>query len=76
MSRGDCIYLQVMVQCYLRGLDSRSLAEKAGMSYTSLRRKLRGISPMNLDEAKKIQTALNCGMSLDELFSTRERRAA
>lgn len=76
MLRGDCIYIQVMVQCYLRGYTSRMLAEKAGISYTAIRRKLRGLSPMNLDEAKKIQKALNCGMSLDELFSTRERQAA
>ena len=27
--RGECIYLQVMVQMYLKGWDSRTLAEQA-----------------------------------------------
>ena len=67
--RGDCIYMQVMVQMYLKGWDSRMLADQAGMSYTSIRRKLRGLSPLHLEEAKRIQRALNCGMSMEELFS-------
>lgn len=67
--RGDCIYMQVMVQMYLKGWDSRMLADQAGMSYTSIRRKLRGLSPLHLEEAKRIQRALNCGMSMEELFT-------
>lgn len=67
--RGDCIYMQVMVQMYLKGWDSRMLADQAGMSYTSIRRKLRGLSPLYLEEAKRIQRALNCGMSMEELFT-------
>ena len=76
--RGECIYVQVMVQLYLLGWDCRVLAKKSGIPYTSLRRKLRGISPMHLEEAKKIQKALDCGMTLDALFETRtkEGRAA
>ena len=61
--RGDCVYLQVMVQMYLRGWDSRELAEKAGLSYTSIRRKLRGMSPMHLEEARSIQKALKLMLS-------------
>ena len=67
--KGDCIYMQVMVQMYLKGWDSRMLADQAGMSYTSIRRKLRGLSPLHLEEAKRIQRALNCGMSMEELFT-------
>ncbi len=73
--RGDCVYMQVMVQMYLRGWDSRELAEKAGLSYTSIRRKLRGMSPMHLEEARSIQKALNCGMTLDSLFARKEDAA-
>lgn len=73
--RGECVYMQVMVQMYLRGWDSRALAEKAGLSYTSIRRKLRGMSPLHLEEARRIQEALNCGMSLDDLFARRDRAA-
>ena len=67
--RGDYIYMQVMVQMYLKGWDSRMLADQTGISYTSMRRKLRGLSPLHLEEAKRIQRALNCGMSMEELFS-------
>ena len=69
--RGECVYMQVMVQMYLRGWDSQKLADLTGISYTSIHRKLRGLSPLYLEEAKRIQRALNCGMSLDELFSRR-----
>lgn len=73
--RGECVYMQVMVQMYLKGWDNRALADKAGLSYTSIRRKLRGMSPLHLEEARRIQQALNCGMSLDELFARRDRAA-
>ena len=69
--RGDCVYLQVMVQMYIRGWDSRTLAKNAGMSYTSIRRKLRGEAPLHLEEARRIQQALGCSMTLDELFVRR-----
>ncbi len=32
--RGECVYMQVMVQMYLKGWDNRALADKAGLSYT------------------------------------------
>ncbi|MBQ7655378.1 MAG: helix-turn-helix transcriptional regulator [Clostridia bacterium] len=73
--RGDCVYLQVMVQMYIKGWDSRTLAEESGITYTSLRRKLRGMAPLSLEEARRIQEALDCGMSLDKLFARREDAA-
>ena len=73
--RGECVYLQVMVQMYMKGWDSRKLADRAGMPYTSMRRKLRGMSPLHLEEARRIQEALNCGMSLDVLFARRDDAA-
>ena len=70
--RGECVYLQVLVQMYLRGLDSRRLSERAGMNYTSLRRKLRGQSPLQLEEARRIRAALQCDVPLEDLFERRE----
>ena len=75
MMRGECVYLQVMVQMYMKGWDSRTLAEKSGMPYTSMRRKLRGMTPLHLEEARRIQEALDCGMSLDKLFARRDHAA-
>ncbi|MBR5110089.1 MAG: hypothetical protein IK099_07825 [Clostridia bacterium] len=73
--RGECVYLQVMVQMYMKGWDSRVLAEKTGIKYTSMRRKLRGMAPLQLEEARRIQQALNCPMPLEELFARREKAA-
>ncbi len=73
--RGECVYLQVMVQMYLKGWDSRVLSEKTGIAYTSMRRKLRGMAPLNLEEARRIQEALGCGLSLDKLFEKTDRAA-
>ena len=73
--RGECVYMQVMVQMYMKGWDSRILAEKTGIKYTSMRRKMRGLAPISLEEARRIQEALDCGMSLDALFVRRENAA-
>ncbi len=67
-----CVYMQVMVQMYLRGMDSHMLAEKAGISYPSLRRKLRGEGGLGLEEAKRIHRALGSDLSLEALFERRE----
>ena len=68
ITKGQCVYVQVMVQMCLRGWDSRDLADKTGLTYSSMRRKLRGIAPLRLEEARRIQEALDCGLSLDQLF--------
>ena len=70
--RGQCVYLQVLVQMYMKGWNSHQLADQAGISYPSLRRKMRGASPLQLDEARRIQTVLDCGMTLDQLFARKE----
>ena len=70
--RGQCVYLQVLVQMYLKGWNSHQLADQAGISYPSLRRKMRGTSPLHLDEAQRIQAVLGCGMTLDQLFAKKE----
>ena len=72
--KGESIYMQVMVQMYLKGWDNKTLAEKSGMNYTTLRQKMRGIRDLTLTEAKRIQSALNCGMTLDDLFEERKRQ--
>lgn len=69
--RTQCIYTQVMVQMYMKGWNMRELAREAGMSYVSLRRKLRGESPILLEEAFSIRKALAVQMPLDTLFEKR-----
>ncbi len=66
------MYLQVLVQMYMKGMNSHQLADRTGISYPSLRRKMRGTSPLQLDEARRIQSVLNCGMTLDQLFIRKE----
>lgn len=69
----DRAYAQVMVQMYLQGMDSHVLSEKTGISYPSLRRKLRGDGSLRLDEAIRIHRALGCQMALEQLFERKER---
>lgn len=70
--KNACVYMQVLVQMYLQGMDSHDLARKADMSYPTLRRKLRGDGGLSLEEAKRIRRALQCSMPLEELFERRE----
>lgn len=67
------VYAQVIVQMYLQGMDSHTLAEKTGISYPSLRRKLRGDGMLRLEEALSIRQALGCDLPLEELFARRKR---
>ena len=68
----SCVYMQVMVQMYLQGMDSHDLAQKANISYPTLRRKLRGDGGLGLEEAKRIRQALGCVMPLEELFERKD----
>lgn len=70
--RGDCIYPKVVYRMYLKGWDFRQLSEKTGISYTTLRRKLRGVNELTLSEAKLIRDTLNCRLTLDDLFDQRD----
>lgn len=72
MMRGTCVYARLMVQMYLAGMDNRELAEKTGMTYSSLRRKMRGETRINLEEAARIREALGCDLALDKLFERTE----
>ena len=68
--RDECIYPEIYIQMYLQNIDSKALADLTGISYVSLRRKMRGITLFDIEEAKAIQKAFNCGKTLDELFKT------
>jgi len=72
--RGSCIYSQLMVQMYLAGVDNKTLAQRTGITYSSLRRKLRGQTRIQLEEARLIRGALGCEMPLDQLFERAEEQ--
>lgn len=65
------VYAQVMVEMYLKGMDSLTLSRKTGMSYPTLRRKLRGDGAIRLEEAMRIRSALECDLPLEKLFERR-----
>lgn len=69
--RGEYVFMEVQVQMLLKGWNSHLLADRTGISYPSLRRKMRGESPFTLDEAFRIRRALGCDMDLDALFARR-----
>ena len=66
-------YPNVKAEAARRGMSSKQLAEKSGIKYCTLIRKLSGESPLMVSEAVKICEALG-GMSMDYLFNDREVR--
>lgn len=72
MIRGCCVYARLMMEMYLSGMDNHTLAERTGIHYASLRRKMRGITPIKLDEAERIRTALSSHLPLEKLFEKAE----
>lgn len=71
----EFLYPRLEVQlCFMRW-DYKMLAEKTGINYTSLRRKLRGITPLHLSEAIRIRDVIQTEygdetrVSLDKLFA-------
>lgn len=75
------IYPNVDMQLILLRWDYRTLSVKSGISYTSLRRKMRGTHGLYLKEAKAIRDAIQTGfgpgkrISLDKLFLDLEQIA-
>lgn len=69
---GISIYPRVMAQMYLKGYDNKRLAKEIGLSYITLRRRLRGDTPIKLEEAARIRDVLDCDMPLEALFQRRE----
>lgn len=47
------------------------LSKKTGIKYATILRKLNGISPISLGEAKTIKNALGVDATLDELFEVK-----
>lgn len=72
--RGTCVYARLMVEMYLAGMDNRTLSEKTGITYASLRRKMRGDTPVRLEEAKRIRDALKSTLTVEKLFEKVEGR--
>ncbi len=65
------VYARLMVEMLLQGVDSHALSEKTGMSYPTLRRKLRGDGSIRIEEAILIRSALNSELPLEQLFARR-----
>lgn len=70
--RGDCIYPKVVYRMYLKGWDFKALSDVTDITYTTLRRKLRGVNDLTLKEAIAIRNALNSKLTLDDLFDQRD----
>lgn len=70
--RGLAIYPRLMAQMYLKGFDNKRLAEETGLTYLTLRRRLRGETTLKLSEANRIRNALGTDMPLEKLFERRE----
>ena len=62
------MYLNVKAELARKSMTVIELSKISGIRYQSLTDKINGKSPLTLDEAKRIKTALGVDMSLEELF--------
>lgn len=66
------MFLNINIERARDGLSVRQLAQKAGMKYDTLLRKLNGESEFTRAEMIKVQNAFSCRVSLDKLFETED----
>lgn len=62
------MYKELNAELARIGWDKKQLAEKIGMSYSTLITKLRGEAPLKLDEAISIKRVIGSTMPLESLF--------
>lgn len=62
------MYKELNAELARLGWDKKKLAEKAGINYSSLITKLRGETPLKLDEAISIKKAIGSTLPLEALF--------
>jgi plasmid maintenance system antidote protein VapI len=63
------MYRHIASQLILSGISKRELAEKLGISFDSLNKKLISKSDFTLDEAIELKRLLNTNASIEMLFS-------
>lgn len=65
-------YMRVYVDMMMQGMNLIDLATASGISYVSMRRKLRGESPWFLEECIAVKEALHSDLPIETLFEKRE----
>ena len=63
------MYLNVKAELARKSMTVIELSKISGIRYQSLTDKINGKSPLTLDEAKRIKTALGVDIPLEELFA-------
>ena len=65
-----CIYKHMMVEMFLRGLNGKQLADKAGIGYHRFRRAMTGAAELTLADALLVKHALGSELPVEYLFAT------
>lgn len=65
------MYANVKAEMARKNMTAIELSNKTGIRYQSLANKINGKSPVTLDEAKTIKTALDVDIPLDVLFEVK-----
>ena len=69
MVRKPCVYQNVAMQMFIRGISISDLAKKSYTGYKALCRKLNGESSVTIEDAIAIHEALGKPMPIEILFS-------
>jgi transcriptional regulator with XRE-family HTH domain len=62
------MYSNVKAEMARKNMSAVDLSEKTGIRYQTLVDKINGKSPVTVDEAKRIKSALQVSIPLEELF--------
>ena len=71
----EVIYMNLYIEMIRNHNTMRNLSETCGMTYVSLRRKMRGESPFLLEECLAIKAALHSDLPIETLFERKEGHA-
>ncbi len=63
------MYANVKAELARKNMSIVDLSNKTGIRYQTLADKIRGDSPMTVDDALKIKQAIGVNMPIEELFS-------
>lgn len=68
----NVLYFHLEYERLCKNLSIQELADASGISYVSMRRKLRGEAPWQLEECMAVKKALNSDLPIETLFEKRE----
>lgn len=75
MKYGKMVYRKLLARMALMDISKTEVAQRIGVSYTTLYNKLCGVTDFTLSEALLIKNLLSCEEALEDIFQRAETEA-